>query len=119
LFWPAIVEDDGLVILAKFYRQERIPALKTRFANDQSHIERWVNAWALCDYFRSQQFSGDHALADDELVGAFGQAPRLFWSLRLKTLFPTRTFIVEVGDDIEGEDELTITCYEDPSTTGM
>jgi hypothetical protein len=115
-FWPAIVEDDGLVILAKFYQQDQIESLKARFANDKGRIERWVNAWALRDFFRAQQFSGDPVLADEELVGAFGQALRLFWSLRLKVLFPTRTFIVEVGDDIEGEDGPTITFYETPST---
>jgi hypothetical protein len=45
LFWPAIVEDEGLVILAKFYRPEQLPELRSRFANDPSRIERWVNAW--------------------------------------------------------------------------
>jgi hypothetical protein len=115
LFWPAIVEDEGLVILAKFYRPEQLPELRSRFANDPSRIERWVNAWALADYFRKQQFAGDPILDEDDALRAFGHALQLFWSLRLQALFPTRQFIVEVGDDLEGEDGPTITFYEVPA----
>ena len=117
LFWPAIVEDGELVLLAKYYRQEQIPELRAQFANDRRRIERWLNACALREFFRAQQFASAPALADYELLTAFGQALQLFWSLRLKTLFPTRTFIVEVGEDIEGEDGPTITFYEDVSAT--
>lgn len=116
LFWPAIVEDEGLVIMARYYHQDQIPALRTRFADDKRRIERWLNAHSLREFFMAQQFSGDPAGADEELVSAVGQALQLFWSLRLKTLFPTRTFIVELGDAIEGENGPTITFYEAPST---
>ena len=112
LFWPAIVEDEELVVWAKYYRQGQIPELRARFTNDKSRIERWLNAQSLRGIFMMQQFSGD----DEELVSAFGQALQLFWSLRLKTLFPTRTFVVELGEDIEGEDGPSITFYEAPNT---
>lgn len=119
LFWPEIVEDDGLVFLALYYRQDQVPKLRTRFADDKRQIERWLNAHSLREFFMFQQFKGDPAGADEELVSAFGQAMQHFWSLRLKTLFPTRTFIVELGDEIEGENGPTITFYEAPSTDVM
>src|SRR5262249_50620365 len=83
LFWPAIVEDEGLVLLAQLCRPEQLPELRARFANDTSRIERWVNAWALAEYFRKQQFAGDPILDEDEALRAFGHALQLFWSLRL------------------------------------
>src|SRR5258706_7164123 len=116
LFWPAIVEDEGCFYLATRYERDDLESVRAHFANDKRRIENWVNGWALADFFRAQQFAGDPVLDDEELLGAFGRALQLFWSLRLKTLFPTRKFIVEVSDEIEGEDGLSITFYEAPNS---
>jgi hypothetical protein len=90
--------------------------VRERFGNDPSRIESWINAWALTDYFRRQQFDGDLILGDDGMLRGLGEALKLFWSLRLKTLFPTREFLVEMGDDLEGDDGLAVTFYETPNS---
>ncbi len=117
VFWPTIVEDDGHVFIAEFYTPG-LQVLKERFHNDKRKIERWVNAWSLPEFFyRYQRYSAHDtrppsAIDDETLVQAFGEVLRFFWSLRLKSLFPDKEFVIEVGDAIEGESGLTITFYE-------
>jgi hypothetical protein len=117
LFWPTIVEDEGHVFIAEFYNPG-LEILKEQFHHDKRKIERWVNAWSLPEFFyryqryQSQDIPPASAIDDELVVQAFGEVLRFFWSLRLKTLFPDREFIIEVGDAIEGEAGLSITLYE-------
>lgn len=106
--WPAIVEDDGCVFIADFYTQD-LEGLKEDFHQDKRKIERWVNAWSLADFFLLANSLSDD---DDPLLIAFGETLRFFWTLRLQTLFPERTFVVEIGEGIEGESGLAITFYQ-------
>lgn len=112
VLWPTVVEDEGCVFIGKFYRESRMGYLREHIGNDKRQIERWVNAWALTDFFRSDQFSGAPELEDDALLAAFGNALQLLWMLRLQELFPDREFVVELGENIEGEDGLAITAFE-------
>ena len=81
-------------------------------------IERWVNAWSVSEFFdRYDWFYPDRVnpvsqQEQDLFVHALGESIQMFWSLRLKQLFPPREFVFELGDDIEGENGLTITFYE-------
>lgn len=118
LFWPTIVEDEGHVFIAEFYHPG-LEILKEQFHHDKRKIERWVNAWSLPEFFyryqryQSQDIPPASAIDDELVVQAFGEVLRFFWSLRLKTLFSDREFIIEVGDAIEGEAGLSITLYEE------
>jgi hypothetical protein len=113
VFWPDIVEDEGHVFIGYFYREPHLDQLKLQFGADKRRIERWTNAWALADFFRGSQLADSPFSPDPVLLNAFGEALQLFWSLRLKALFPERRFQVELGENIEGEDGLTITVYEE------
>jgi hypothetical protein len=112
VMWPTIVEDEGYVFIAEFYTQS-LQRLKTQFQHDKRKIEKWVNAWSLADFFLLADSPSVH---DDTLITAFGETLRFFWSLRLKTLFPQRDFVVEVGEGIEGERGLAITFYQREKT---
>ncbi|HEY6405959.1 MAG TPA: hypothetical protein VIY29_00685, partial [Ktedonobacteraceae bacterium] len=84
------MEDDGHVFIAEFYTQG-LDNLKKQFHNEKQHIEKWVNAWSLRNFFfRYQQYHVGECiptstLDDDTLIEAFGEVLRFFWSLRLKT----------------------------------
>jgi len=108
VLWPTIVEDDGHVFIADFYNKN-LERLKAQFHNDKRAIERQVNAWSLADFFL---LASSPSVDSDVLITKFGEVLHFFWSLRLKTLFPGREFVVEVGEDIEGERGLSITFYE-------
>lgn len=117
ILWPAIVEDEGHIFISEFYHGG-LDQLKNQFQHDKQRIEKWVNAWSLLDFFfRYQQYrvgeSGLPSPVDDTvLLQTFGEVLRFFWMLRLKMLFPGREFVVEVGENIEGENGLSITFYE-------
>lgn len=108
VLWPTIVEDDGYVFVADFYNQN-LERLKTQFHNDKRTIERQVNAWSLADFFL---MASSPSVDSEVLITKFGEMSHFFWSLRLKTLFPEREFIVDVDENIEGERGLSITFYE-------
>lgn len=116
LLWPTLVEVEGYVFIVKFHAQfspeSRLHALREQFGDDKRRIERFVNAWAMTDFFRSDQFASAPELGDEALLAAFGSALQLLWTLRLQTVFPDREFVVELGENIEGEDGLAITVYE-------
>ncbi len=108
VLWPTIVEDDGYVFVADFYNQN-LERLKTQFDNNKRAMERRVNAWSLADFFL---LASSPSVDSDVLITKFGEMLHFFWSLRLKMLFPEREFVVEVGENIEGERGLSITFYE-------
>lgn len=117
ILWPTVVEDEGHFFIAEFYH-EGLHRLKDQFQHEKQRIERWVNAWSLRDFFFRYQHhrAGESvlpsALDDPALLQAFGEVLRFFWTLRLHMLFPDREFVVEVGENIEGENGLSITFYE-------
>ena len=117
VFWPIIVEDEGHVFIADFYTQD-LSALQKQFHYDKQKIERWVNAWSIPEFFdryywfypeRVNQVSEQEY---DLFIHALGESIQMFWSLRLKHLFPKREFVFELDEAIEGENGLTITFYE-------
>src|SRR5438034_4363130 len=105
VLWPAIIEDDGHVFIAEFYNK-KLEQLRTQFRGDKRKIERWVNAWSLDDFFL---LASSPAQRNEVMLNAFAETLRFFWSLRLRTLFPSREFVVELGRDIEGERGMAIT----------
>jgi hypothetical protein len=110
VYWPTIIQDEGHVFIAEFYTPGLEP-LKKQFDNDKQRIERFVNAWSLAEFFLTEAYTP--SVESDEILTTFGEVLRFFWSLRLSTLFPNRHFVVEVGEEIEGESGLAITFYEE------
>lgn len=105
---PEIIEVDGCIFVADFQNQERFDRMQ--LTRTKYEIERWTNADSVADLF-----SSGVSVKNDPLLEAFANALQFFWSLRLKTLFPEREFVVELGMYLEGEEGLTITLQEKPT----
>ncbi len=113
LFWPHLVEADGSVFLASRYNPMLIAELRQRFAGAHQAVKRWVNARELGDIFNTFDDHDTTSLDRQDLVERLGTVLTLFWTLRLRTLFPRRRFVVKVGEEIEGSTGWAITFYED------
>jgi len=106
LFCPEIVEEDDCIFIAEFYNG--MDGLKEQFNNNRKDIEMFVNSWSLT-----------HLLKDfDELdytinyIDEFAKAIQYFWQMRFNMLFPERSIVVEIGDEIMGEEGVCITVYQ-------
>ena len=42
----------------------------------------------------------------------FAKAIQYFWQKRFDELFPDKNVVVEIGDDIMGEEGVTVTVYQ-------
>jgi len=106
LFCPDVIEEDDCIFIAEFYNGT-IESLKKRYKN-RKDIEMFVNSWSLT-----------HLLKDfDELdytinyIDEFAKAIQYFWQMRFNMLFPERSIVVEIGDEIMGEEGVCITVYQ-------
>lgn len=107
LFCPNIVEVEDCIFIAEFYNGD-IHALKEEYT-ERKKIEMFVNAWSLT-----------HLLKDfNELdytvnyIHEFAKAIQYFWQMRLSTLFPKRNIVVEIGDNLMGEEGVTVLVYQE------
>lgn len=106
LFCPEIIEVDDCIFISEFYNGN-IMKLRKLYKNTKD-IEMFVNSWSLqslvkeCDVINS---SGDY-------IEEFAKAIQYFWQLRVNSLFPSRDIVVEIGEEIMGEEGLTVTLYQ-------
>ena len=107
LYCPEVIEIDGCIFIAEFYNGN-IDSLKKQYQN-RKDIEMFVNSWSL-----------ETLLADNEklnydinYIHEFAKAIKYFWGLRMKTLFPDRKIMVEIGEEIMGEIGLSVTLYQE------
>ena len=112
LLWPRIVEDEGLVFLAEYYSLEQAVQKSERFKkltfSEKQQEERTSNAVSLGQYFYSEKIE---VLENKTLLDTFGETLKFFWSMRLQNLFPSSEFIIELGENIAGEEGVVITFY--------
>lgn len=111
LFWPTVVEEDGCLLWDSGARPSQMEQLRTMYGPNKTNIERKFNIHRIVDLFFPQTSESIQLLNDTQLVEALGLALKRFWEMRLQTLFPERTYVVELGDNI-GEDALAITFYQ-------
>ena len=105
---PEIVEVNGCIFISEFYNG-RIDDLERQFNYDRKQIELFVNSWSLADFFLQ---SSDDSVHIDGIIEEFGKVLKYFWEKRMRELFPDRSIMVELGDEIMGERGLTITMYQ-------
>lgn len=110
LFWPEIIELDGLFFIRAFYDDIYINELKQRFNDDKREIERRANAHSIFDLFLTTQ---SESLLNDAIFDEFTKVLVLFWRLRFKELFPDKTFVVELEYEMYGENGMAITVYQE------
>lgn len=106
LFCPEVIEVDGCVFIAEFYHGN-IQELKNNYETVRE-IEMFVNSWSL-----SSLLKDNHKLnyAVPYIV-EFAKAIQYFWQIRMKNLFPDKDIVVEIGEDIMGEEGTTVTVYQ-------
>ena len=69
-----------------------------------------MNSWSLADFFLQ---ASDESVHSDRMIEEFGKVIQYYWQRRLNELFPQKNIIVEIGDEIMGENGLTVTVYQE------
>jgi len=106
---PEIIEIEGYIFISEFYHNN-IAGLKKQFDNNRKNIEQWVNSWSLGDFFVAAYTD---SIENERIIKQFGDVLVYFWKRRLNELFPDKKIIVEIGENIMGENGLTITIYQE------
>ena len=106
LFCPEIIEVDNCIFISEFYNGN-IDELKKTYNNNRD-IEMFVNSWSLQSLVKDCG-SLDHSV---NYIDEFAKAIQYFWQIRVNLLFPNRNVVVEIGNEIMGEEGLTVTLYQ-------
>lgn len=106
LFCPEIIEVDNCIFISEFYNGN-IDELK-KYYNNTKDIEMFVNSWSLQSLIKDCE-SLDHSV---NYIDEFAKAIQYFWQIRVNLLFPNRNVIVEIGNEIMGEEGLAVTLYQ-------
>ena len=107
LYCPEVIEIDGCIFIAEFYN-DNIDSLKKQYQN-RKDIEMFVNSWSL----ETLLANNENLNYDINYIHEFAKAIKYFWELRMKTLFPDRKIMVEIGEEIMGEIGLSVTLYQE------
>ena len=107
LLSPAFVEYDNAIFLAENCSNlSEIDTLQEKYLSDPGFIERYINLTCLPEFFL---LAANDACDDDHLLEEFGRILIHFWSLRLRQLFPDKTFEFELKEDLFDEEGLCLT----------
>ncbi|ETT62523.1 hypothetical protein MHI43_13100 [Paenibacillus sp. FSL H8-0457] len=108
VLWPEIVEVNDYIFISEFYNNN-IENLEVQFNKNRKQIEQFVNSWSLYDFFF---LSVNESINNEKILMEFGNILKFFWELRLKELYKEREVVVEIGNNIMGENGMTITLYQ-------
>ncbi|MEK4978176.1 hypothetical protein [Bacillus sp. FSL K6-6540] len=108
VLWPEIVEVNDYIFISEFYNNN-IENLEVQFNKNRKQIEQFVNSWSLYDFFF---LSVNESINNEKILMEFGNILKFFWELRLKELYKEREVVVEIGNNIMGENGMTITMYQ-------
>ena len=106
LLCPEIIEVDNCIFISEFYNGN-IDELKKTYNNIRD-IEMFVNSWSLQSLVKDCG-SLDHSV---NYIDEFAKAIQYFWQIRVNLLFPNRNVVVEIGNEIMGEEGLAVTLYQ-------
>lgn len=110
LFCPEIIEVDNCIFISEFYNGNIMELRK--LYNNTKDIEMFVNSWSLQSLVK-----GCCAIdCSVDYIEEFAKAIQYFWQLRVNSLFPDRDVVVEIGEEIMGEEGLTVTLYQKGQT---
>ncbi len=109
LFCPEIIEIDGAI-----YRCENNDGKMTPYegyGKDKKTLEKVNNVFSFNDFFLST--TEDAACSREVLMTEFSEVLKYFWGIRLKSLYPNKTFAFIITDDgLYGEEGFCMTFYE-------
>jgi len=106
LFCPEFVEDDGCIFISEFYNGN-VENLR-KYHGSNKEVEKFVNSWTLGHLLRTN----DDLDYEVGYIDEFAKAVQYFWQMRLNELFPDRDVVVEIGEDIMGEEGLVVVVYQ-------
>lgn len=118
LFCPEIICIKDYVFIKMFlynYDNEQellmmVEKLERQYNYCKKDIEMAINSWSLADFFVD---TSTQTIFDEEIFYHFGMALQYFWQMRVNVLFPNKSIVVELGNEIMGELGLCITLYEE------
>jgi hypothetical protein len=106
---PEIIEIKGYIFIAEFYNGN-IDNLEEQYKYNKKMIEMSVNSWSLAEFFLQASNESVHV---DAIIEEFGKVIKYFWEKRMIELFPDKTIVVEIVDEIMGENGLSVTLYQE------
>ncbi|MBQ9134415.1 MAG: hypothetical protein IJX64_07785 [Clostridia bacterium] len=121
LFSPDFIRIKDYIFVADFFNRygkktaslsehlKKVKRLEKTYNGDRLKIEKAINSWSIHDFFCSE--FGLKNL-NEEYIERFGNILVEHWRTRVKTAFPDRDIVVELGYEIMGELGLTITVYQ-------
>lgn len=108
LFCPEIIEIDGAIYRSENNNQKFSPY--EGYGKDKKTLEMVNNTFPISDFFL---MATDEACEDEILMTEFSEVLKYFWGIRLKSLYPNKTFEFIITDDgLYDEDGFCMTFYE-------
>ncbi|MGI3427964.1 hypothetical protein [Providencia stuartii] len=109
LFCPEIIEIDGVVYRCENNNGKIEPY--DGYGKDKRTLEMVNNVFSFNDFFLST--ITDAASDNEVLMTEFSNVLKYFWGIRLKSLYPNKTFEFIITDDgLYGEEGFCMTFYE-------
>lgn len=110
LFWPDLIEYRGCVLRADGFSEQSFDEWWQQAKGNRTTIERVLNLLHVRELVPS-----DTSDLDESVYRYLGQTLAAMWACRVKLLFPSRSFIVQVEDlDEEGNAAApTVYLYEE------
>ncbi len=108
LFCPEIIEIDGVIYRSENNDQKVYP--NDSYGTDKKTLEMASNVFPISQFFLMED---DKASDDYMLITVFSEVIKYFWNIRLKSLYPNKTFEFIITDDgLYGEEGFCMTFYE-------
>ncbi|HGM9961314.1 TPA: hypothetical protein ACKREV_000879 [Providencia stuartii] len=109
LFCPEIIEIDGVIYRCENNNRKIEPY--DGYGKDKRTLEMVNNVFSFNDFFLST--ITDAASDNEVLMTEFSNVLKYFWGIRLKSLYPNKTFEFIITDDgLYGEEGFCMTFYE-------
>lgn len=109
LFCPEIIEIDGVIYRCENNNGKIEPY--DGYGKDKRTLEMVNNVFSFNDSFLST--ITDAASDNEVLMTEFSNVLKYFWGIRLKSLYPNKTFEFIITDDgLYGEEGFCMTFYE-------
>lgn len=106
LFCPEVIEDDGCIFVSEFYNGD-MEGLKKQYKS-RKEMELFVNSWSLTSLLKDF----DELDYSKNYIDEFAKAIQCFWQLRFNSLFPNKDIVVEIGEEMMGEEGVCVTVYQ-------
>ena len=112
LFWPNFVEFEGMVFRESVASDEEFQArVREALAKSNGDLRDVEESFSILELPYDAFARLERQLETEDLY-ALAERIREMWAARLKTLFPSRTYVVAVGDVDSDKEEPCVTFYQ-------